>query len=90
MDPWRLATRAQRRINALAGTALASCVPLWLAGFGSAPIKHVGASIENTSAAAIESTSAVSIVEFRQPLFITSAAPHGAPAEDRSGKRRHR
>ena len=66
MDPWRLATRAQRRINALAGTALASCVLAWLAGFGSA--SHVGASIENTSAAAIESTSAKSIVEFRQPV----------------------
>jgi len=78
MDPWRLATRAQRRINALAGTALASCVLAWLAGFGSAPIKHVGASIENTSAAAIESTSAVSIVEFRQPV-ITSAAPTEPP-----------
>ena len=36
MDPWRLATRAQRRINVLAGTALASCVLAWLAGFGSA------------------------------------------------------
>lgn len=30
MDPWRLATRAQRRINTLAGLAVASCV---LAGF---------------------------------------------------------
>jgi len=74
MDPWRLATKAQRRINALAGTALASCVLAWLAGFGSAPIKHVGASIETTRAAAIESTSAVSIVERSEPTVITSAA----------------
>jgi len=78
MDPWRLATKAQRRINALAGTALASCVLAWLAGFGSAPIKHVGASIETTRAAAIESTSAVSIVERSEPTVITSAA---APTE---------
>ena len=78
MDPWRLATKAQRRINALAGTALASCVLAWLAGFGSAPIKHVGASIETTRAAAIESTSAVSIVERSEPAVITSAA---APTE---------
>jgi hypothetical protein len=78
MDPGRLATKAQRRINALAGTALASCVLAWLAGFGSAPIKHVGASIETTRAAAIESTSAVSIVERSEPTVITSAA---APTE---------
>jgi len=78
MDPWRLATKAQRRINALAGTALASCVLAWLAGFGSAPIKHVGASIENTRTAAIESTSTVSVVEFREPV-ITSAAPTELP-----------
>ena len=79
MDPWRLATKAQRRINALAGTALASCVLAWLAGYGSAPIKHVGASIENTRAAAIESTSAVSIVERREPTVTTSAAPTEPP-----------
>ena len=78
MDPWRLATKAQRRINVLAGTALASCVLAWLAGFGSAPIKHVGASIETTRAAAIESTSAVSILERSEPTVITSAA---APTE---------
>ena len=34
MDPWRLTTSAQRRVDALAGTALASCVLAWLAGFG--------------------------------------------------------
>src|SRR3954452_24561031 len=78
MDPWRLATKTQRRINAVAGLALASCVLAWLGGFGSAPIKHVGASIENTRAAAIESTSAVSIVERREPTVVTSAA---APTE---------
>ena len=38
MDPWRLTTTAQRRINALAGMALASCVFAWLAGFGSASV----------------------------------------------------
>ena len=47
MDPWRLATKAQRRINFLAGSALASCVFAWLAGFGSASTQHIGASIEN-------------------------------------------
>ena len=75
MDPWRLATKAQRRINALAGVALASCTLSWLAGVGSAPIKHVGASIENTRTAAIESTNTVSIVERREPTVIASAAP---------------
>jgi len=79
MDPWRLATKAQRRINAVAGLALASCALAWLGGFGSAPIKHVGASIENTRAAAIESTSAVSIVERREPTVITSAVPTEPP-----------
>jgi hypothetical protein len=79
MDPWRLATKTQRRINAVAGLALASCVLAWLGGFGSAPIKHVGASIENTRAAAIESTSAVSIVERREPTVVTSAAPTEPP-----------
>jgi len=71
--------KTQRRINAVAGLALASCVLAWLGGFGSAPIKHVGASIENTRAAAIESTSAVSIVERREPTVIPSAAPTEPP-----------
>jgi hypothetical protein len=79
MDPWRLAMKTQRRINAVAGLALASCVLAWLGGFGSAPIKHVGASIENTRAAAIESTSAVSIVERRERTVIASAAPTEPP-----------
>ena len=50
MDPWRLATKAQRRINLVAGTALASCVLAWLTGFGSASTAHVSASVEHTSA----------------------------------------
>jgi hypothetical protein len=50
MDPWRLATRAQRRINVLAGLALASCVLAWLAGFGSASTGHIAASVENAGA----------------------------------------
>lgn len=79
MDPWRLATRAQRRINAVAGLALASCVLAWIGGFGSAPIRYVGASIESTRAVAIESPSAVSIVERREPTVITSAAPTEPP-----------
>src|SRR5947208_10403147 len=66
MDPWRLATRAQRRINTLAGLALASCVRAWLAGFGSAPIERVSASAENAGA--------VSILERREPSLIASTA----------------
>ena len=50
MDPWRLATKAQRRIDLVAGTALASCVLAWLTGFGSASTAHVSASVEHTSA----------------------------------------
>jgi len=50
MDPWRLATKAQRRINLVAGTALASCVLAWLAGFGSASTAHISASVEHASA----------------------------------------
>src|SRR5437660_1386411 len=66
MDPWRLATKAQRRINTLAGLALASCVLAWLAGFGSAPIERVSASAENAGA--------VSILERREPSLIASTA----------------
>ena len=64
MDPWRLATKAQRRINALAGMALASCVLAWLAGFGSASTQHIGASVENAGAK--------SIVERHEPTLIAS------------------
>ncbi|WP_247830653.1 hypothetical protein [Bradyrhizobium sp. 200] len=64
MDPWRLTTRAQRRINFLAGSALASCVFAWLAGFGSASVERVSASVENTSA--------VSFAERSEPSLIAS------------------
>jgi hypothetical protein len=67
MDHWRLATKAQRRINALAGTALASCVLAWLAGLGSAPIQQVSAAVERTGA--------VPSVERRAPAPVASAAP---------------
>ena len=70
MDPWRLATRAQRRINALAGLALASCILAWLAGFGSAT-EHVGASIENAGAK--------SIVERHEPTLVASSEPTVIP-----------
>ena len=71
MDPWRLATKAQRRINLLAGTALASCVFAWLAGFGSTPVGNVSASIE--------SARAVSIPERREPSLVASTAPTATP-----------
>ena len=66
MDPWRLATRAQRRINALAGLALASCVLAWLASLGSASTEQVGASIENAGVK--------SIVERHEPALIANTA----------------
>src|SRR6185436_142529 len=71
MDPWRLATKTQRRINLLAGTALASCVFAWLAGFGSTPVGNVSASIE--------SARAVSIPERREPSLVVSTAPTATP-----------
>ena len=71
MDPWRLATKAQRRINLLAGTALASCVFAWLAGFGSASVGNVSASVENARA--------VSIQERREPSLIASTALTNTP-----------
>lgn len=55
MDPWRMASKAQRRINALTGTALASCVLAWLAGFGSPSIEPAHASAENARTA-VQST----------------------------------
>jgi hypothetical protein len=70
MDHWRLATKAQRRINALAGTALASCVLAWLAGFGSAPIHQVSAAVERTGA--------LPSVELRAPAPVASATPKDA------------
>jgi hypothetical protein len=60
MDPWRLTTKAQRRINALTGVALASSVLAWLAGF-------TLASSGNTGAASIENAGATSIAERHDP-----------------------
>jgi hypothetical protein len=67
MDPWRLATKAQRRINFLAGLALASCVLTWLAGFSSASTGRIAASIENVGAK--------SIVERHEPTLVASTEP---------------
>ncbi|HZY11506.1 MAG TPA: hypothetical protein VFE89_01900 [Beijerinckiaceae bacterium] len=66
-----MATKAQRRINLLAGTALASCVFAWLAGFGSASVGNVSASVENARA--------VSIQERREPSLIASTALTNTP-----------
>jgi hypothetical protein len=71
MDPWRLATKAQRRINTVAGLALASCVLAWLAGFGSASTEHIGASIEDAGAK--------SIVERHQPSLVASTTATAIP-----------
>ena len=71
MDPWRLATRTQRRINSLAGLALASCALAWLAGLGSASTGHIAASIENAGAK--------SIVERHEPTLVASAEPTVIP-----------
>jgi hypothetical protein len=71
MDPWRLATKAQRRINALAGTALASCVLAWLAGLGSAPIQQVSAAVERTGA--------VPAVERSAPAIVVNVTPADPP-----------
>jgi hypothetical protein len=71
MDPWRLATKAQRRINAIAGLALASCVLAWLTSLGSASTGHIGASVENAGVK--------SIVERHQPALIASPEPTITP-----------
>ena len=55
MDPWRFETKAQRRINAFASVALASCALAWL-GLGSA-------SSGNTRTALTENAGAKPIVE---------------------------
>jgi hypothetical protein len=73
MDPWRLTTRAQRRINALAGLALASCVFAWLAGFGSASTEHIAASIENAGAKSIVARHEPSLIESTEPAVIPQA-----------------
>ncbi|WP_225677747.1 peptidase M15 [Bradyrhizobium hereditatis] len=74
MDPWRLATKAQRRINVVAGLALASCGLAWLAGLGSAPIQQISAAVERTAA--------VPTVERPGPSLITSPAPTDTPQAD--------
>ena len=71
MDPWRLATKAQRRINFVAGVALASCVLAWLAGFNAASTQHIGASVENAGAK--------SIVERHEPSPVASTEPTAMP-----------
>jgi hypothetical protein len=71
MDPWRLATKAQRRINFVAGLAFASCVLAWLAGFGPASTQHIGASVENAGAK--------SIVERHEPSPVASTEPMAMP-----------
>ena len=73
MDPWRLATKAQRRINLLAGTALASCLFAWLAGFGSASTQHIGASIENAGAKSIVARHEPSLAASTEPTVIPQA-----------------
>ncbi len=67
MDPWRLETKAQRRINALAGVALASCALAGLAGLGSA-------SSGNARTASTENVSAKPIVE-RHDSFARARIP---------------
>ena len=73
MDPWRFATKAQRRINAVAGFALASCVFAWLAGFGSASTQHIGASVENAGAKPIVERHAPSLVASAEPTVMPQA-----------------
>jgi hypothetical protein len=72
MDPWRLATKAQRRINALAGVALAGCALTGLASLGSA-------SNGNTGAASIEATGAKPIVERHEPSLPVHAEQTNTP-----------
>jgi len=72
MDPRRSVTTAQRRINFLAGSALASLFLAWLAGFASI-------SIDDTSAAAVENTRAKSVVERHEPTLIASSEPTVMP-----------
>jgi hypothetical protein len=72
MDPWRLATTAQRRINALAGLALASCAVVWFASLGTA-------SNGNTSAASIDNTGAKPIVARHDASPPVHPEPANAP-----------
>jgi hypothetical protein len=73
MDPWRLATKAQRRINFVAGLALASCGFAWLAGFGSASTQHISASVENAGAKLIVARHEPSLVASIEPTVIPQA-----------------
>jgi len=66
-----LATKAQRRINALAGLALASCVLAWLTSLGSASTEHIGAAIENAGVK--------SMVERHESTRIASTEPTVMP-----------
>lgn len=72
MDPWRLTTPTQRRINLLAGSALASCVFAWLAGFGST-------SIGNTVTASVENAGVKSIVERHEATPVARTEPTVVP-----------
>jgi D-alanyl-D-alanine carboxypeptidase len=78
MDPWRLATKAQRRINLLTGVALSSWVLVWLASPGAAPIERVSASVKNAGAS-IESAEAASTAERKETSRIASAEPVVTP-----------
>ncbi|WP_246175408.1 hypothetical protein [Bradyrhizobium paxllaeri] len=78
MDPWRLATKAQRRINLLTGVALSSWVLVWLASPGAAPIERVSASVKNAGAS-IESAEAASTAERKEPSRVASAEPVVTP-----------
>ena len=73
MDPWRLATKAQRRINFVAGLALASCGLAWLAGFGSASTQHISASVENAGTKLIVARHEPSLVASTEPTVIPQA-----------------
>ena len=72
MDPWRLTTKAQRQINALAGVALASCALAWLAGFSLA-------SSGDTGAASTENAGAKSIVERHDPPLVARTEQMNIP-----------
>jgi hypothetical protein len=73
MDPWRLATKAQRRINLVASTALASCVLAWLAGFGSASTPHISASVEQAGAKLIVERHEAPLLAHREPANTSQA-----------------
>ena len=78
MDPWRLATKAQRRINLLTGVALSSWVLVWLASPGATPVERVSASVKNAGAS-VESAEAASTAERKEPSRVASAEPVVAP-----------